>query len=87
MIVKSILDERYAVSLLVELSNNGPMKISDFLEFISNYRTLDTLTDKLEKSGLIQKIGGVDRYGTTMLSITEKGQNVSKQLSKALKQL
>jgi len=84
----NILGEKYSVIIITELyERGGSLKISDFLDLITNYRTIEILSKKLQEEGLIEITELPERYPVTMLSLTEKGKEIAPVLAKAIEKL
>ena len=79
----NVLGERYAVPIIIELDNNGVMKISDFLNLITNYRTLENLCSDLEKNNIITITKEIKHHGSYLLELTDRGRTIAKHLKLA----
>jgi len=80
-----LLCERYVALLLIRmLDSSDPMKLNDLTDIVTSFRTLDTLTDRMAKEGLITKKLERRNYVTTFLELTTKGRTVAVKLKEAV---
>lgn len=79
----SLLAERYAITFLVYLLENGEVMSSEAKSISGNYYTSAELARKMEAAGLL-KIRTVQKpYLTNYYSLTEKGKKVAEKLLEA----
>jgi len=80
-----LLDEKYVIQIMLDLLNvDKKIKISDFLEFVKDFRTLNALTERMSREGLIKKFLDRETYVATFLELTPKGRAVAEKLKEAV---
>ena len=80
-----LLSERYVALLLIRMSDSlDPIKLSSLSDIVTSFRTLNALTDRMVKEGVITKELERLNYATTLLELTPKGRAVAKKLKEAM---
>jgi len=80
-----LLSERYVALLLIRLlDSTDPTKLSDLLDIVTSYRTLESLTNRMADEGMITKKLERPSYVTTFLELTPKGREVAERLKEAV---
>jgi DNA-binding MarR family transcriptional regulator len=80
-----LLCERYVALLLIRiLDSPEATKLHDLSDIVSSFRTLDALTDRMAKEGMITKTLERRNYVTTFLELTPKGRAVAEKLKEAV---
>jgi DNA-binding HxlR family transcriptional regulator len=80
-----LLSERYVALLLIRmLDSPEPVKLNDFSDIVTSFRTLDALTDRMDQEGIITKRLERRNYVTTFLELTSKGRAVAEKLKEAV---
>jgi len=79
-----LLSERYVALVLIRiLDSPESVKLNDMSDLVTSFRTLDSLTDRMEGEGLITKTPERRGYMTTFLELTPKGKIVAEKLKEA----
>ena len=79
-----LLCERYVALLLIRmLDSPDPIKLYSLSDIITSFRTLDSLTDRMAREGLITKKLERLNYVITFLELTPKGRAVAEKLKEA----
>lgn len=61
----------------------GPVKLSDLMDIVSAYSTLENLMKSLEKEGFIKLTRVTKPYKTNFAELTDLGHRVAKKLAAA----
>lgn len=84
MNVRSVLSDRWVNPVLIRLYEiGGPVKLSDLMDIVSAYSTLENLMKSLEKEGFIKLTRVTKPYKTNFAELTDLGHRVAKKLAAA----
>ena len=80
-----LLSERYVALLLIRMLDSfEPVKLNSLSDTVTSFRTLDNLTDRMCKEGLITKRIERRNYVITFLELTPKGKAIAEKLKEAV---
>jgi DNA-binding MarR family transcriptional regulator len=78
------LSERHVVNVLIGILDAGRrVKLSELYEF-AKYKTINPLTERMAREGLITKTLDRETYVATFLELTPKGRAVAEKLKEAV---
>ena len=80
----TVLDQSYAVSVILYLYENGTVAATDLLDVVKNYTRMKALADSLVELGLVEMNAIKTRNVEFQYTLTAKGRKVAERLIEAV---